>query len=117
MQKGRSQKSVALILATLCFGAQMAALAAAPELREYRDFAMGHEGDARRGREIFFSENSAACVRCHTVDGSASKAGPDLLAVGDKFPRRDMIGAVLEPSTEIAIGFGATTIETTSDES
>jgi len=40
------------------------------------------------------------------VDGSSSKAGPDLFAVGDKFPRRDLIRAVLEPSAEIAVGYG-----------
>ena len=107
----------AFTLAALCCCAQASAFAASPGLREYRDFSIGHDGDARRGREIFFSENAAACTRCHTVDGSANKAGPDLLAVGDKFPRPDMIRAVLEPSTEIAIGYGATTIETKSDES
>src|SRR5882724_4487285 len=117
MQKGRSQKPPALALAALSFCAQIFAHAASPRFREYRDFAMGHEGDPGRGREIFFSENSAACIKCHSVDGSASKAGPDLLAVGDKFPRDDMIRAVLEPSIEIAIGYGATTIETKSDES
>src|SRR6266850_1238887 len=85
--------------------------------REYRDFAMSHDGDLRRGKDLFFAENAAACTRCHTIDGSAGKAGPDLFAVGDKFPRTDMIRSLLEPSSEIAIGYGATLIETKSDES
>src|SRR6266496_1132646 len=67
----------------------------ARQLREYRDIAMGRDGDAARGRELFFSEQRAACVKCHSVDGSSGKAGPDLFAVGDKFPRGELIRAVL----------------------
>lgn len=81
-------------------------------LREYRDFAMGRDGDATRGREIFHDEQHAACVKCHSIDGRGGKAGPDLQAVGDKFPRRELIRAVLEPSAEIAIGYGTTLVTT-----
>src|SRR5256885_1571167 len=80
-------------------------------LKDYRDFAMSHEGDVARGKTIFNDETRAACVKCHTVDGSAGKAGPDLLTAGDKFPRRDLIQAILEPSAAIAVGYGSTTIE------
>src|SRR6266508_4446229 len=69
----------------------------ARQLREYRDVAMGHDGNAARGRDLFNDEQRTACVKCHSVDGSSSKAGPDLFAVGDKFPRRELIRAVLEP--------------------
>jgi putative heme-binding domain-containing protein len=86
----------------------------ARQLREYRDFAMGHDGNAVRGREIFNDEQRAACVKCHSVDGTAGKAGPDLFAVGDTFPRRELINAVLEPSASIAIGYGTTIVETKS---
>src|ERR1043166_403208 len=85
-------------------------------LREYRDYAMGHDGNAARGRELFDDEQRAGCIRCHSVDGSSSRAGPDLFAVGDKFPRRELIRAVLEPSAEIAIGYGTTIVETKFDE-
>ncbi len=88
----------------------------ARQLREYRDFAMGHDGNATRGRELFNNEQRAACAKCHSVDGSSGKAGPDLFAAGDKFPRRELIHAVLEPSAEIAVGYGATTVETKSGE-
>ena len=87
-----------------------------PPLKEFRDFAMGHDGRAAHGRDLFNNEQRAACVRCHSVDGSSSKAGPDLFAVGDKFPRRELIGAVLEPSAEIAVGYGTTIVETKSGE-
>jgi putative heme-binding domain-containing protein len=84
--------------------------------REYRDFAMGHEGNPEHGRELFNDANRAACFKCHSVDGSSSKAGPDLFAVGDKFPRPDLTSAVLEPSAAIAVGYGTTMVETKSEE-
>lgn len=84
----------------------------AGQLREYRDFAMGRDGNAARGRELFNNEQGVACVKCHSVDGSSGKAGPDLLSVGDKFPRRELIQAVLEPSASIAVGYGTTIVET-----
>src|SRR6185503_15970736 len=52
----------------------------ARQLREYRDHAMGHDGNVARGRELFFNEQRAACSKCHSVDGSSGKAGPDLFA-------------------------------------
>jgi putative heme-binding domain-containing protein len=83
-------------------------------LREYREFAMGHDGNPTRGRTLFHDLQRVACAKCHSVDGSSSKAGPDLFAVGDKFPRRELIRAVLEPSAEIAVGYATTTVETKS---
>ncbi len=94
--------------------AQNSATDPARQLREYRDFAMGRDGNAERGRELFNNDQRLACAKCHSVDGSSAKAGPDLLAVGDKFPRRELIHAVLEPSAEIAIGYGTTLVETRS---
>ena len=73
---------------------------------------MTHQGDVDRGRELFLSEQGIACLKCHTVDGSAKNAGPDLFAVGDKFGRLDLVNAVLEPNAELAIGYETTRIET-----
>jgi putative heme-binding domain-containing protein len=78
----------------------------------YRDFATRRDGIVARGRELFFSVEKGACAQCHSVGDSAVKAGPDLFAVGDKFPRRDLITAILEPSADIAVGYDATIIET-----
>src|SRR5687767_10944148 len=63
------------------------------QVREYRDFALAHDGNPARGRELYHNEQRAACVKCHSMDGSSSKAGPDLFAAGDKFPRRELIRA------------------------
>src|SRR5438132_7711788 len=101
------------VLAAFCaVSVALSSFAQSFSLKDYRDFAMSHEGDIARGNTIFNDETHAVCVKCHTTDGSAGKAGPDLLAIGDKFPRRDLIQAILEPSAAIAVGYGATTIET-----
>mgnify|MGYP000909811249 CR=1 FL=1 len=84
--------------------------------REFRDFAMGRDGDVARGRQLFEDRPRTACSQCHSTDGRGGKAGPDLYAIGDKFPRRDIIRAILEPSADIAIGYGTTVIETKSGE-
>src|SRR5689334_12861763 len=88
----------------------------ARQLREYRDFAMGHDGNATRGRELFNDEQRLGCTKCHSVDGSSSRAGPDLLTIGDSYPRRELIRSVLEPSATIAVGYGTTIVETKSNE-
>ena len=78
-----------------------------PSNEAFRDFAMTHDGDAALGREMF---TRMACSQCHSVDGSGNRAGPDLSAIGDKFPRNELIRAVLEPSSTIAVGYDNTVI-------
>ncbi len=85
-----------------------------PSMEAYVEFAMRTDGNAARGREVFASERKAACAKCHTADGSSGRAGPDLFAIGDKFPRRELIRSLLEPSSTIAVGYGTTLIETRS---
>src|SRR6266404_6365957 len=85
-------------------------------LEEYRHFALIHEGDLQRGKTLFAEQEKIACSKCHSVDGTSGKAGPDLFAVGDKFGRREIIEAILTPSASIAIGYNTTTVETKSGE-
>ena len=77
---------------------------------------MRNQGDVDHGKELFNNGQRMLCIKCHTVDGSSSKAGPDLSFIGDKFPRHDLITAILDPSATIAIGYESTTIETKSGE-
>jgi putative heme-binding domain-containing protein len=81
-------------------------------LDSYRKYALTHEGDVARGARLFADEQKLACARCHSVDGRAGKAGPDLFAVGDKFGRRDLVDAVLMPSAVISPGYGTVVVET-----
>jgi putative heme-binding domain-containing protein len=81
-------------------------------LDDFRKYALTHEGDIARGARLFADEQKLACSKCHSLDGRASKAGPDLFAVGDKFGRRDLVDAVLMPSATISPGYGAVIVET-----
>lgn len=87
-----------------------------PKPDAYRRHALTREGDIARGAKLFADEQKLACAKCHSVDGSASKAGPDLFAVGDKFGRRDLVDAVLLPSATISPGYGTVIVETKSGE-
>ena len=85
-------------------------------LDAYRKYALTHEGDVARGASLFADEQKLACAKCHSLDGRASKAGPDLFAVGDKFGRRDLVDAVLMPSATISPGYGTVIVETKAGE-
>jgi putative heme-binding domain-containing protein len=111
--------------AVLClsWGADIAGFAQAPRApkttpapppAEYRRYALTHEGDVARGVKLFNDEQTLACAKCHSVDGTASKAGPDLFAAGDAFARRDLIDSVLTPSASISPGYGTVIVETKS---
>ncbi len=92
-------------------GGGLSALAQAPSPEAYRKYALTHQGDAVRGARLF-NDVKLACANCHSVDGRATKAGPDLLAAGDAFGRRDLVEAVLKPSGTIAPGYGTLFVET-----
>ena len=112
----RRLRSLPLLLAFSC-AAGLSAHAQAPNnLGAYRGYALGREGNAERGKKLFNDEQRLLCAKCHSVDGSASKAGPDLFAAGDAFGRGDLIDAVLYPSATIATGYGTVIVETKSGE-
>ena len=90
--------------------------ALSPSLESYRKYALTHEGDVARGASLFRDEQKLACSKCHSVDGRAGQAGPDLFAVGDKFGRRDLVDAVLTPSAVISPGYSTVIVETKSGE-
>ena len=85
-------------------------------LDEFRQYALTHEGNVLRGARLFADEQKLACSKCHSIDGSASKAGPDLFAAGDKFGRGDLVDAVLQPSATISPGYGTVIVKTKDEE-
>lgn len=94
-----------VLLATASLPLLRAQSTLVPNAGVYRDFALEREGDAAAGVRIF---DRLACSQCHSVDGTGNKAGPELSAVGDKFQKSDLIRAVLEPSSAIAVGYDNT---------
>ncbi|HZM05047.1 MAG TPA: PQQ-dependent sugar dehydrogenase [Candidatus Saccharimonadales bacterium] len=83
-----------------------------PSLEAYHNYSLNHQGDVARGLKLFNDEQRLGCSKCHSVNGRAGKAGPDLFAVGDKFGRRDIVEAVLMPSATISPGYEAIIVET-----
>ena len=85
-----------------------------PSLDDFRQHALTHQGNITRGMRLFSDQQKLACSKCHSIDGGATKAGPDLFAIGDKFGRRDLIDAVLLPSATISPGYGSVIVKTKS---
>lgn len=77
-------------------------------LQKYRNAAQSG-GEVEKGEKLFRGEKTA-CATCHTVDGKGGKVGPDLYAAGDKFGRKDLVTAVLEPSASIMTGYATTVL-------
>ena len=65
-------------------------------------------GDAANGREVFRS----TCARCHRVDGSGGRLGPDLSRVTRTRSRARLTQAIREPSASVAVGYRTVTLVT-----
>lgn len=67
-------------------------------------------GDVRRGRRIFFSHESAQCMRCHSYDDMGGNAGPRLNGIANRLSRAQILEALIEPSARLSPGFGVVTV-------
>jgi len=54
--------------------------------------------DRRRGKRLFES----ACASCHVYAGQGTPIGPELTGVAARFPRRDLLESILNPSKVVA---------------
>ena len=70
-------------------------------------------GDANQGREIFFRDGAATCKNCHRVADQGSILGPDLSQIGKKYPPRELLVHILEPSRTIDPAYTQYLLETT----
>ena len=71
------------------------------------------EGNAPRGRLIYFSDN-ARCRHCHHVDDPGQSLGPTLREINHKYPRRvEFLQQILQPSLKIEEKFRARVVVTT----
>jgi putative membrane-bound dehydrogenase-like protein len=75
---------------------------------EYRAAALKANGDPVRGRSLFADPKGLACTKCHAVGSEGGRVGPELSSVGAKYPRDELITAVLAPSAKIASGYEPT---------
>ncbi len=75
------------------------------------------EGNSRRGRSIFFENQTAQCIRCHAYNDMGGNAGPALDGIGNILSREELLIALVEPSKRLAPGYGFVTLELNSGES
>ena len=68
-------------------------------------------GDADRGKRIFFQNQAAQCVRCHSYDDKGGNAGPRLNGIAGRLTRQQILESLINPSARIAPGFGVVTVE------
>jgi putative membrane-bound dehydrogenase-like protein len=69
------------------------------------------QGDAARGRAVFLSQ-SAACSACHRIGNEGKDIGPDLTKIEEKYDRKALLDAILNPSAAILSGFEAHLVQT-----
>ena len=70
------------------------------------------EGDAGRGKELFFGER-ALCSSCHRFQDQGGDVGPDLTAIRTKLGPETLLDAILNPSAAIAFGYDSYVVRTT----
>jgi putative membrane-bound dehydrogenase-like protein len=72
----------------------------APELDAEPFFAT--PGDADEGRRVFFHPKGPGCFRCHRVEGTGERIGPDLSTLGRSTDPRRILESIVTPGREIA---------------
>jgi putative heme-binding domain-containing protein len=68
------------------------------------------KGDAARGRLAF---TKASCVKCHKYGTEGQSIGPDLTTLSQRFQRKDMIEAIVDPSKVISDQYRSQLLVTT----
>jgi quinoprotein glucose dehydrogenase len=67
-------------------------------------------GDATRGEQLFLSNESLSCRRCHSLTPGEQLVGPSLADVGAKRTRQEIIESVTKPNAKIVEGFQTTSM-------
>ncbi|WP_191321982.1 HEAT repeat domain-containing protein [Algoriphagus aquimarinus] len=68
-------------------------------------------GSVRAGRNIFFQNQTAQCIRCHGYDDMGGVAGPHLNGVANRASKTELLEALIDPSKRLAPGFGFVQLE------
>lgn len=63
-------------------------------------------GNAKSGSQIFYTNSTAECIRCHIIKGQGGEVGPDLTTIGKELSREQLLEALVEPSKRVAPGYG-----------
>lgn len=68
-------------------------------------------GDPRHGRQLFFRNQNAQCMKCHAYDDRGGNAGPRLNGVAKRLTREQILESLISPSARLAPGFGMVSLE------
>ncbi|MDQ2656852.1 MAG: HEAT repeat domain-containing protein, partial [Bacteroidota bacterium] len=68
-------------------------------------------GNPDKGRNLFFRDQTAQCMRCHSFDDYGGNAGPRLNGVAARLSPQEILQALIEPSARIAPGYGIVNVE------
>ncbi len=71
------------------------------------------KGDAARGRQLF-AGTTVQCAKCHRVQAGPETLGPELSKIGAKYPRAQLLEAILEPSKLVDPKFAGVIVQTSS---
>ena len=74
----------------------------------YHD-AASRRGDVARGKEVF----RRVCSGCHRIGDLGSEVGPDLVNLGGRLTKGNVLTQILDPNASIAPGYEEYLIETT----
>ena len=69
------------------------------------------EGDAERGRQLFFAEKSK-CATCHRVGNKGGRIGPDLTTIGANRSPADLLESIVFPSATLVRDYQPYTVLT-----
>ncbi len=68
-------------------------------------------GDSERGKRIFFNNQNAQCIKCHSYDDLGGNAGPRLNGIASRLSRQQILESLINPGTRLAPGFGFITLQ------
>ena len=69
-------------------------------------------GDPEKGLDVFRYNTSVSCLRCHRIDGTGGRVGPDLSGVGKQYDHRTIVESIADPNAKTADGFGQIVVAT-----
>ena len=67
-------------------------------------------GNALKGRNIFFQNQTAQCIRCHAYDDMGGNAGPAVDNIGAILSKEELLVALVDPSKRLSPGYGSITV-------
>lgn len=63
-------------------------------------------GNIEAGRELFYYNPTAQCMRCHAMGAEGGTVGPPLTHIGRELSRTQILEALVEPGKRLAPGYG-----------